>query len=51
MTISLYLLDKDRSDGSTERFKEIAEAYRVLSDENERRKYDLTLKYGTAWGF
>mmetsp|Transcript_48532 Transcript_48532/g.71979 ORF Transcript_48532/g.71979 Transcript_48532/m.71979 type:complete len:263 (+) Transcript_48532:186-974(+) len=36
------------SDESTEMFKRIGEAYDVLSDENRRRDYDLSLRSGAA---
>ncbi|KAL3762142.1 hypothetical protein ACHAWU_001593 [Discostella pseudostelligera] len=38
----------DRNNGSalsTEKFKEISEAYTILSDSSARRNYDLSLKY------
>mmetsp|Transcript_10740 Transcript_10740/g.16553 ORF Transcript_10740/g.16553 Transcript_10740/m.16553 type:complete len:264 (-) Transcript_10740:168-959(-) len=41
----------DRNNGSsesTEKFKEIGEAYEVLSDPTKKREYDLTLRQGTA---
>mmetsp|Transcript_17709 Transcript_17709/g.24618 ORF Transcript_17709/g.24618 Transcript_17709/m.24618 type:complete len:276 (-) Transcript_17709:324-1151(-) len=41
----------DRNNGSsesTEKFKEIGEAYEVLSDPSKKREYDLTLRQGTA---
>lgn len=34
-----------------ERFKEISEAYQVLSDEGRRKKYDRMRKYGGGAGF
>ncbi|KAI3382590.1 hypothetical protein SNEBB_002257 [Seison nebaliae] len=38
-----YHPDKNKEEGATERFKEAAEAYEVLNDENRRTIYD---KYG-----
>lgn len=38
--------DVNRDPGSESRFKEIGEAYQVLSDEEKRQKYD---QYGSAW--
>ncbi len=35
-----YHPDVDRSDGAADRFKEINEAYQVLSDQDRRRRYD-----------
>jgi DnaJ-class molecular chaperone len=32
--------DVDKSEGSAEKFKEISEAYQILSDPNKRRTYD-----------
>jgi molecular chaperone DnaJ len=40
-----YHPDKNKSPDATERFKEISEAYAVLSDKDKRRVYDL---YGHA---
>jgi molecular chaperone DnaJ len=40
-----YHPDKNKSPGAAERFKEISEAYAVLSDKDKRRIYDL---YGHA---
>ena len=40
-----YHPDKNKSPGAAERFKEISEAYAVLSDKDKRRVYDL---YGHA---
>ena len=47
---SFYSLAKkyhpDIAKGSEEKFKEINEAFEVLSDENRRKAYDSDLKYG-----
>ena len=44
----------DRNLGNEEeatiKFREISEAYEILSDENSRRQYDKMLKYGGAGG-
>jgi len=34
----------DRKGGNADTFKRLTEAYKILSDESERRKYDLTLR-------
>lgn len=41
----------DISKGTEDKFKQINEAYEVLSDENRKRQYDNELKYGGAGGF
>ena len=35
----------DKNNGSDERFKEISEAYQILSDENEKKKYDMKKQF------
>ncbi|XP_063172345.1 dnaJ homolog subfamily B member 9 [Candoia aspera] len=42
-----YHPDKNKSPGAEAKFREIAEAYEVLSDENKRREYD---QFGHAEG-
>ncbi|KAK9411129.1 dnaJ subfamily B member 9 [Crotalus adamanteus] len=42
-----YHPDKNKSPGAEAKFREIAEAYEVLSDENKRREYD---QFGNADG-
>jgi len=42
-----YHPDVNKTAGSTEKFKEINEAYQILSDPNKRSQYDY---YGTAGG-
>jgi molecular chaperone DnaJ len=37
--------------GAAERFKEISEAYRVLSDDEQRKKYDQMRRFGGLGGF
>lgn len=37
----------DRPSGNAEKFKEVAEAYQVLSDDNKRQQYD---RFGRAFG-
>lgn len=41
---SRYHPDKNQSTSAEEKFKEIAEAYRVLSDEKKRKEYDQSKK-------
>ncbi len=40
--------DRNKEPGATERFKEIAEAYAVLSDDAKRREYDVTGHAGVS---
>lgn len=48
----IYHPDKNNnSKVSEEQFKEVLEAYRVLSDEAQRNKYDLKLKYGLSYTY
>jgi len=35
----------DKNNGNDVRFKEISEAYQILSDENERKKYDMKKQF------
>ena len=47
-----YHPDSNKSDPkAAERFKEISEAYAVVSDEKKRKQYDDVRKYGSAAGF
>jgi DnaJ-class molecular chaperone len=39
-----YHPDKNKSSDSKEQFLKIVEAYEVLSDENSRKKYDMTFE-------
>ena len=41
-----YHPDKNKEEGAVDRFKEVGEAYAILSDVTQRRKYDLSRKYG-----
>ena len=46
-----YHPDRNKSDASAEaRFKEVQEAYSVLSDEKKREEYDMMRKYGSYAG-
>src|ERR1035437_6040354 len=38
----------DKNNGNENRFKEVAEAYRVLSNSESRRKYDTNYKTGSS---
>jgi len=40
----------DKAGGSEEKFKEINEAYQVLSDRQKRAQYDMLRKYGASYG-
>lgn len=46
-----YHPDKNKESGSEEKFKEIAEAYEVLSDKDKRAKYDLLSSQKAAPNF
>ena len=41
-----YHPDRNKSPGAEEKFKEISEAYAVLSDDEKRKRYDT---YGHVW--
>ncbi len=43
-----YHPDRNKEPGAAERFKEIAEAYAVLSDDTKRREYDATGHAGVS---
>jgi len=45
-----YHPDKNKDPDAEEKFREIAEAYEVLSDENKRRQYDQFGKQGQSFG-
>ena len=42
-----YHPDRNKSAGAEERFKEISEAYAVLSDDDKRKRYDTYGHVGT----
>src|SRR5512145_2375338 len=42
-----YHPDRNKSPGAEERFKEISEAYAVLSDDDKRKRYDTYGHVGT----
>ena len=44
-------LHPDKEDGDEEAFKELSEAYKVLSDTANRERYDNTGQYGEQGGF
>jgi molecular chaperone DnaJ len=46
-----YHPDRNKSAGAEEKFKEISEAYAVLSDEEKRRRYDVYGHVGTEDAF
>lgn len=41
--------DINKSPEASEKFKKVSEAYKVLSDENERKKYDFARQRGTDY--
>jgi len=46
-----YHPDRNKEEGSEEKFKQIAEAYEVLSNPEKKRKYDITKGMGGNGGF
>jgi molecular chaperone DnaJ len=46
-----YHPDRNKSSGAEEKFKEISEAYAVLSDDEKRRRYDVYGHVGTEDAF
>jgi molecular chaperone DnaJ len=44
-----YHPDVNKESGAEEKFKEINEAYQVLSDENSKERYDNLRKYGSGF--
>lgn len=45
-----YHPDKNKDEGAEEQFRKIAEAYEVLADENQRKKYDQFGHTGKGFG-
>src|SRR6478609_11558878 len=46
-----YHPDRNKSEGAEEKFKEISEAYAVLSDDEKRKRYDRYGHVGTDEAF
>src|SRR5215208_4424280 len=46
-----YHPDRNKSSGAEEKFKEISEAYAVLSDDTKRKRYDTYGHVGTEDAF